>query len=296
MTPKRTKPLAGLRIIDLTRRLPGPLSTLQLAKRGAEVIKVIDKNSPDPFLSNKNTLFYTWATKLNQTKTTLELDLKNDKEKLEKICSDADIVFSGFSQESLQKKQLQLKAPVLLFLQASKHAQHLHDLNILASSGVLNFHLNQFPKKQKSYPPPLLPIAGILFSELLSLEALSYYHDFLKRGHTHKVTCYIDELIQENLAPLKTDIKGQQHLHPHNGAYPCYRIYTSQDGYHFALAALETRFWDLFCEKFSLSLLKDKQFDSDTETLELIEQAFLSLKKKEILAKEPEKLCLNLVQ
>ena len=46
-TPDRTGPLRGLRILDLTRLLPGPLGTMLMADMGAEVIKIEHPDRPD---------------------------------------------------------------------------------------------------------------------------------------------------------------------------------------------------------------------------------------------------------
>src|SRR5512136_430407 len=72
------KPLAGVRILDLSRLLPGPFCTLILADLGAEVIKVEDLESGDyiramaPFVAGESAYFLA----LNPGKKSLSLNLK----------------------------------------------------------------------------------------------------------------------------------------------------------------------------------------------------------------------------
>ena len=79
-----TGPLSGLRVLDLTRLLPGPMATLHLADQGAEIIKIEDTGAGDyartmgPGAAEANaagedSLFY---RVLNRNKKNLRLDLK----------------------------------------------------------------------------------------------------------------------------------------------------------------------------------------------------------------------------
>lgn len=75
-TPKR--PIAGIRILDLTRLYPGPLGTMMLADMGADVIKIEDMNAPDymryypPCIESESAGFVA----VNRSKRSLALNLK----------------------------------------------------------------------------------------------------------------------------------------------------------------------------------------------------------------------------
>ena len=74
------KALEGIRVLDFTTLLPGPLATLMLVDAGAEVIKVEQPGGEDlrkmkPFVKGNSLLF----TMLNRGKKSLELNLKEEK-------------------------------------------------------------------------------------------------------------------------------------------------------------------------------------------------------------------------
>lgn len=71
------KPLEGIKVLDLSRYLPGPFCTQLLADYGAEVIKVEDRGGElgrhlAPFLGETSSRFYS----VNRNKKSLTLDLK----------------------------------------------------------------------------------------------------------------------------------------------------------------------------------------------------------------------------
>ena len=72
------KPLSGIKVIDFTTLLPGPLATLMLCEAGAEVIKIEkiggeDMRNSEPTLGNESVLF----AMLNRGKKSIEINLKN---------------------------------------------------------------------------------------------------------------------------------------------------------------------------------------------------------------------------
>ena len=93
------KPLSGIKVIDFTTLLPGPLATLMLSDAGADVIKIEKVGGEDlrkskPFINKESILFAV----LNRGKKSIEINLK-DKEslvKIKKLIKDADILIEQF--------------------------------------------------------------------------------------------------------------------------------------------------------------------------------------------------------
>ena len=99
---KRSKPLAGLKVLDLTRLLPGPAATLHLADLGAEVIKIEDTGAGDYARSmgfagkpGEDSLFFKL---LNRNKRSLRLDLKSARgvDVFLRLAGKADVIIEGF--------------------------------------------------------------------------------------------------------------------------------------------------------------------------------------------------------
>jgi crotonobetainyl-CoA:carnitine CoA-transferase CaiB-like acyl-CoA transferase len=67
----RPKPLSGIRVLDLTRLLPGPMATLHLADMGADVVKIEDTEAGD-YARGMSFLFRL----VNRNKRAIRLDLK----------------------------------------------------------------------------------------------------------------------------------------------------------------------------------------------------------------------------
>jgi crotonobetainyl-CoA:carnitine CoA-transferase CaiB-like acyl-CoA transferase len=109
----RPPPLAGLRVLDLTRLLPGPLATLHLADLGADVLKIEDTEAGD----YARTLGYRrkdahgeradtdFFLLLNRNKRALRLDLRRaeGREVLLRLVRDADVLVEGFRPGVLAK-------------------------------------------------------------------------------------------------------------------------------------------------------------------------------------------------
>ena len=103
--------LAGIRVLDLTRMLSGPYSTMVLADHGAEVIKIEDKNGDTSRFNgpyDKNDKDKKWAgyfVSLNRNKKSVQLDLKtpNGKAKFCELVKTADILIENFRPNVMER-------------------------------------------------------------------------------------------------------------------------------------------------------------------------------------------------
>lgn len=148
-----TGKLAGIRVVDLTQFLPGPMLTLMLADQGAEVVKV-EPPAGDParlmgpFEAGQSF----WFRNLNRGKTCLTLDLKTDagREALWRLIDAADVLVEGFRPGVMARlgftyAQAAARNPGLVwcalsaFGQSGPLADHpAHDLGAWALSGFLS--------------------------------------------------------------------------------------------------------------------------------------------------------------
>src|SRR5665647_977751 len=100
-------PLTGVKVIDLTRVVAGPVCTLNLAQMGAEVIKVEatekgdDTRATPPFINGESAYFML----MNGNKKSVTLDLKSPqgKEIFGKLVDQADVLVENFRPGVLQK-------------------------------------------------------------------------------------------------------------------------------------------------------------------------------------------------
>ena len=145
-------PLAGLRILDLTRVLAGPFCTALLADLGAEVIKLEPPTGDDyrhigPFLNGESALF----TLVNRGKDSIVLDLKSkqDQSLARDIALKCDVVVENFrpgvaARLGLGAETLRAQKPSLIYASISGFGQtgpaaHLpaYDLVAQAMSGLM---------------------------------------------------------------------------------------------------------------------------------------------------------------
>ena len=105
-------PLAGIKVIDLTRALAGPYATLMLADAGAEVIKVERPGKGDdtrgwgpPFVGEPSAEESTYFLSVNRSKKSVVLDFKSDEdlEKLKNLIREADVLVENFRPGVMEK-------------------------------------------------------------------------------------------------------------------------------------------------------------------------------------------------
>ncbi len=303
------KPLLGFKIIDLSHRLPGPMTGKVLADLGAEVIKIEDQKFKDPFtaglFADFDESFKDWYQALNQNKQLLRLDFNNeaDKLKIHDHIKNADAVIMGLppstrNKLNLSDSDLTFQRPfvVIELLASLKHNRSLHDLNALADEGLLSLHVQG--RKDKIVDPPFLPISGICFGLMGATNLIGSFLKAKRENKTVFAKTYLDESTEEVFGIFwpKKDRHHQRKKYLHNGKYPCYSIYQTKDEHYLALAAVEEKFWLRVCEVFQIDKTIDRFYDKDESVFKLISDKFSSLTAADIKSKVgDEDLCLSII-
>lgn len=283
--------LTGIRVLDLTRLLPGAYCTLQLADMGAEVIKVEEPGTGDymrwtpPLVDGQSALF----NAINRNKKSVELNLKSDfgREALLRFVDTADVVVEGnrpgvMDRLGLGWKVLHERNPHLVMCSITGYGQDGpfaaragHDLNYMAIAGGLGLN-----GERDGSPIPLsVQVADIggggLRPAVLILGALVG----VQRGaegtwiDASMTDGAVDWLALAFAAQAHGEhvARGDQRL---AGRYPCYRVYACKDGGYYSVAALEPKFWAALCEALERPDLVDSHFSEDLEVQRAIERIF----------------------
>lgn len=304
------KPLKGMKIIDLSHRLPGPLCGKILGDLGATVIKIEDLVFQDPFLSGLfaqfDSSFISWYENLNNGKTIERFDFNSeeDQKKIHELVINADAVIMGLPPKTREKLKvtdhdLNLKRPmVVIELLASAHEKKsMHDLNALAMTGLLSLYVAN--QKDKIVDPPFLPIAGISFGHKAATDLLAAFIQASKENKTLFVKTYLDQVTKEVLGIFwpQADRESGRTKFLHNGIYPCYSLYQTRDHKYVALAAVEEKFWNRFCEVFKIKSSHDRFYNKDQSLFELISTEISKHSQNEIESMiKDEDLCLSIIR
>lgn len=258
----------SLRVLDFTRYLPAPLVGLYLADQGAQVFKVEPHPEGDP--QRKYALF----SLVHRGKKFLSVDFTDLARVLPSWISKTDILIENFRPSTAAKLGLDPRTllqynPQLIYLRITGYgsAQDIpgHDLNFLAQAGLIR------------QPPPAFLIAdlvgGTAFPLIRLMQALWI------REKTQKGT-FLDISITQETFRL-----GYHFLHLHHlggqvdftsGIFPCYRLYATADGRYIAVAALEPKFWEAFCQAIQKPQLIPHAFSLEKEIHQAVEEVFLS--------------------
>jgi len=263
---ERGKPLAGLRVLDLTRLLPGPVATQHLADLGADVVKIEDTGEGDYARSmgakpGETSAFFKLV---NRNKRALRLDLKKPEgvAVFRRLTLSADVVIEGFRPGVMDKLGIGYEAlaelnPRLVFCSISGYGQDGpyaqragHDINYIGYAGVLD-------QIGAAGGPPAVPnfqIGDLLGGALVPLVGLlASVIDARASGRGRKVDVAMTDAVFAHavfplaglLARLAPPPRGADLL---SGGVPCYGVYATADGRHMAVGALEKKFWELLCD------------------------------------------------
>jgi alpha-methylacyl-CoA racemase len=283
MTSPRSLPLAGLRVLDLTRLLPGGYATQMLADLGADVVKIEEPGLGDyartmpPLKGDVGQGFLA----VNRNKRSVALNLKHPegREALLRLVDGADVLVESFrpgvmARLGLAHQTLRERNGRLIVCAISGYGQDGpysqrpgHDLNYVGYAGLLA-HLT------RPGQPPTLPgaqfadIAGGALMAVVGILAALVGREATGEGRVVDVSMLDGTLA---LLPLLASmaLNGVSEPAPGAGwlagALPGYNVYEAADGRYVTLGALEPKFWAEFCRRVGHPDLIARQFPTDQE-------------------------------
>jgi crotonobetainyl-CoA:carnitine CoA-transferase CaiB-like acyl-CoA transferase len=250
--------LSGIKIVDLTQFLPGPMMTLMMVDQGADVLKIEPPGGDPardqgPFDAGQSI----WFRNLNRGKRSLMLDLKSESGKAElwRELEDAHVFVEGFRPGVIGRlgfgyEAVAARSPRIVYCSISAFGQSgalahhpAHDLAVQALAGFLS--VNNAPGEA-----PVVP--GIPAADTAAgLTALSGVLMALLEAQRTGRGDYLDIAMFDSLLPwcahtAGSAIMGGESPRADNqrslGGAAFYQVYTTADGRHVALGGREEKF------------------------------------------------------
>jgi crotonobetainyl-CoA:carnitine CoA-transferase CaiB-like acyl-CoA transferase len=288
---KATGPLAGVRVVDLSLLLPGPLCSMYLGDMGADVVKIENPRMPDftrlmgarlgprgqrnvdmsdPDFPTSESGLYLMVNR-NKRAATLNIKRPEGREVLHRLLADADILLEGFRPGTLSAlgigyPELKERYPRLIYCAISGYGasgpyENLagHDGNYIAYSGLLD--ITGAPGG-----PPVLPgfqvadIGGGTLAAVGSILAALYARERTGRGQFLDISMmdgafsFLSLHAGEYIATGQAPERGRMDL---SGGLPNYDVYRCKDGRYVMLGALEERFFRAFLRQVGREELLD---------------------------------------
>jgi len=272
--PRLGRPLAGIRVLDLSRLLPGPWCSLLLADLGAEVIKVETPLAGDyARIAPAELGFGGVFEAVNRGKRSIAVNyrLPRGREIVLRLAATADVFLEASMPGQLARRGLGEAAiravnPRIVYCSLSGYGQvgpyrdrPGHDLDYLAIGGLLAL---LGPAGARPVPPGL-QIADMAGGTLAALEILAALFRRERTGEGTVLDVAILDAIAGWLGPLGAGAATAGVVPgPLAGAFPCYAVYPAADGAFLALGALEPQFWVAFCRAVDREDLVPRQYDS----------------------------------
>lgn len=251
--------LDGVKVLDLSLFLPGPMLTLMMADHGATVVKVepVGEGEPTRHIGYEKNGLSVWFRSTHRGKRSLQLDLKNpdDKALFFDLAREADVVVEAFRPGVVDRLGVGYEAvravnPGVVYCSVSAFGQTgpyrdrpAHDLAVQALAGVVSLNLGQDGKPTW----PHMPVADAL----ASLTALSGVLMALYRREKTGRGDYLDVAMFDSLLAWTPNVTGKifASSEPHVvrderswGGNAMYGLYETADGKWLALGGAEWKF------------------------------------------------------
>ncbi len=270
--------LDGIRVLDLSRLLPGPYCSMVLADHGADVIAVEDRR----FIADD---LYFADVYRNKRHMTLNLKSGEGQEIFYQLATEADVIIEGFRPGVVDRlgvgyEDIRRLNPAIIYCSISGYGQEGpaaheagHDVNYLSRAGVLDCI-------GPSQGPPVIPavqaadIAGGGMNGVIGI--LLALHERSSSGLGQHIDISMTDgmlgfLTLPHILAKKTGKKQRRSQSMLSHRFACYNTYETADGRYLALGAVENRFWHNLCSILEVEEYGGLQYD-ENRRLEILER------------------------
>jgi crotonobetainyl-CoA:carnitine CoA-transferase CaiB-like acyl-CoA transferase len=268
-----TGALAGVRVLDLTRYIPGPYATLMLADLGADVVQVEDGPLGDPPRVTPPAVDGDAAlhAALNRNKRSVRVDWRSEAGAavVRRLAARSDVLVESFRPGVLARRGLGADAllsanPRLVYCSLTGYGgddpRAGHDVNYAALGGFL-------AGNRGSDGDPVLPqaqVADMTGAMLAVVGVLAALQARERTGRGQAVTISLrDAVLALMTVPLTRQLAGGPPRSELSGTHACYNVYRCRDGRHLAVGALEPKFWEALCRRLGREDLIARQWEPD---------------------------------
>jgi len=265
--------LAGVRVVDLTRYIPGPYATMTLADLGADVVK-IEPREGDPIRAFPPAVGEESAAHagLNRGKRSVAVDVRTEEgaSVVRKLAGQADVFVEGFrpgvlARRGLGPAQLLEAHPRLIYCSVTGYGQdgpHAaragHDIGYGALGGFLGANRDGDGR-------PVVPGTQVIDMTAGFLTVIGILAALQARERTGRGQHVDVSLLRASLAlttvPMTRALAGPVPGDELTGVYPSYTVYRCRDGRWLAVGALEPKFWEGLCAALGRPELAARQWE-----------------------------------
>ena len=257
-------PLQDIRVLDMSRLLPGPFCTRLFADMGADVIKIEEPVKGDysrDFVPRRGD-FACWFMEVNRNKKSVALDLKNEEERrlFLELAKTAQVVVESYRPGVMKKLGVDFETvkqvnPKIVYCSITGYGkqgplvkQADHDIGYQSLAGLISL---SGEKDGKPSIPGVLA-ADMQASAMAGMSILAALHHAERTGEGQEISL---SLFDTCLALVPgvcatycgngfVNMRGNNWL---SGANPNYNVYRTKDGRYMSVGCLEEKFWKNLC-------------------------------------------------
>ena len=257
-------PLQDIRVLDMSRLLPGPFCTRLFADMGADVIKIEEPVKGDysrNFVPRRGD-FACWFMEVNRNKKSVALDLKKEEDRrlFLELAKTAQVVVESYRPGVMKKLGVDFETvkqvnPKIVYCSITGYGkqgplvkQADHDIGYQSLAGLISL---SGEKDGKPSIPGVLA-ADMQASAMAGMSILAALHHAEQTGEGQEISLSLFDTCLALVPGVSATYFGNGFVNMRgnnwlSGANPNYNVYRTKDGRYMSVGCLEEKFWKNLC-------------------------------------------------